>query len=177
MSVNPPHIPQKEAILSGLTDENDLIDVNPYTLQHKKYENVFAFGSATNLPTTRSHYATMAQVPIVKNNVQRYLQGKSLNAIYDGYTYLPVVMGQVNSTSFTHLYDYEPHMMNHLVPHHGIFGRAHFKLLTRNLMSTAGKYSGFRKNYGPPYYQYNPRYDEVEDNEYLQKKSISPSDL
>jgi len=39
---------------SGLADSNGLIDVNPHTLQHKTFENVLAFGSATNLPTTRT---------------------------------------------------------------------------------------------------------------------------
>lgn len=60
---------QPELVGSSLVDENGLVDVNPYTLQHKKFENVFAFGSCTNLPTTRTQYATMAQAPIVKHNV------------------------------------------------------------------------------------------------------------
>ena len=29
---------------SGLCDEHGLVDVNRYTLQHSKFENVFAFG-------------------------------------------------------------------------------------------------------------------------------------
>ena len=175
LCINPPQLPQKEVLESGLADSNGLIDVNPHTLQHNKYENVFAYGSATNLPTTRTQYATMAQTPIVKHNVQRFLKGQSLNAIYDGYTWMPVLMGQTTSTSFTHLYDYEPHQMNHLIPHHGIFGRLHFKQLCRSLVGTAGKYTGFKKNYGPPHWQYNPRYDEVEHNEYLERKGINPS--
>jgi sulfide:quinone oxidoreductase len=177
MCVNPPHLPQKEAIESGLTDANGLIDVNPYTLQHNKYENIFSFGSATNLPTTRTQYATMAQNPIVKHNVQRFLKGKSLNAIYDGYSWMPLLMGQTTSTSFTHLYDHEPHQMNHLIPHHGIFGRLHFKQMCRSLVGTAAKYTGFKKNYGPPHWQYNPRYDDVEHNEYLIKKGVAPTSL
>lgn len=91
MSINPPHKPQKEALESGLTNEEGLIDVNPYTLQHRKYENVFSFGSAANIPTTRTQHATMAQNPIVKHNIQRFLKGKELNAIYDGYTFMPLL--------------------------------------------------------------------------------------
>lgn len=175
MSVNPTHKPQKEALESDLTDKNGLIDVNPYTLQHNKYENVFSFGSATNLPTTRTQHATMAQNPIVKHNVQRFLKGKSLNAIYDGYSFLPLLTGQTTATSFQHLYDNEPHPMNHWCPHHGIFGRLYFKYLLKNLVGTAGKYSGFKKNYGPPNWHFNPRYDEVENNEYLERKGVTPS--
>ena len=92
------------------------VDIDPHTLQHRKFENVFAFGSATNLPTTRTQHATMAQNAIVKHNVQRFLEGKSLNAIYDGYTFMPLLMGQTTATSFTHLYDFEPHFKNYMCP-------------------------------------------------------------
>ena len=173
ISINPPSKPQKEAVDSGLTDASGLIDVNPYTLQHRKYENVFSFGSAANIPTSRSQHATMAQNAIIKHNVQRFLKGKSLNAIYNGYTYMPLLLGQKTSTSFQHYYDQEPHSMNHAVPHHGVFGMLHFKYLLRNLVGTASKYSGFKKNYGPPNWQYNPRYDEVDHNEYLEKKGLT----
>jgi sulfide:quinone oxidoreductase len=173
MAINPKHNVQKEVTESGLGDSNGLIDVNPYTLQHNRYENVFAFGSGTNVPTTRSAHATMAQSPIVKHNVQRFLKGQSLNAIYDGYTYMPLLLGQKSSTSFQHYYEHEPHALNHTCPQHGIFGMMHFRYLTRNLTGVAGKYTGFKKNYGPPYWQYNPRYDEVEHNEYLNKKGVS----
>jgi sulfide:quinone oxidoreductase len=175
MSINPPHKPQQEALDSGLTDANGLIDINPYTLQHNKYENVFSFGSATNLPTTRTQHATMAQNPIVKHNVQRFLQGKSLNAIYDGYTFMPLLTGQNSATSFQHMYGYEAHPNNHAVPHHGIFGRLYFKYLLRNLTSTAGKYTGFKKSYGPPNWQFNPRYEEPEHNDYLERKGVKPA--
>jgi len=87
----------------------------------------------------------MAQNAIVKHNVQRFLKGKSLNAIYDGYTYMPLLMGQTTATSFTHLYDYEPHWRNYLCPPHGVFGRLYFKYLQRNLVKIASKYTGFKK--------------------------------
>ena len=175
MSINPPHKTQKEAIEAGLTDGNGLIDVNPYTLQHNKYENIFSFGAATNAPTTRTQHATMAQAPIVKHNVQRFLKGKSLNAIYNGYTFMPLLLGQTTATSFQHTYGFEPHTKNHMSPHHGIFGRLYFRYLLRNLVGTSSKYAGFKKNYGPPHWQFNPRYDDVEHNEYLQRRRLSPS--
>ena len=37
-----------------LVDADGLIDVNPYTLQHERYENVFAFGDAIRGNITRS---------------------------------------------------------------------------------------------------------------------------
>jgi len=54
---------------------------------------VFAFGTATNIPTTPSVYATHAQTGVLKQNVLRYLQGEELNAVYDGYSFIPLWLG------------------------------------------------------------------------------------
>jgi NADPH-dependent 2,4-dienoyl-CoA reductase/sulfur reductase-like enzyme len=45
-NINPPSKPQDEIVNSDLSTDAGLIDVNPYTLQHKRFENVFAFGDA-----------------------------------------------------------------------------------------------------------------------------------
>jgi sulfide:quinone oxidoreductase len=58
--INPPSRPQQELIDAGLTDGTGLVDVNPYTLQHKKYENIFAFGDCINGATTRTQNAAIA---------------------------------------------------------------------------------------------------------------------
>ena len=58
-SINPPSKPHDFLVKSGLADCG-LIDVNKYTLQHKKYENVFAFGDAIGFDTTRTHVGAQA---------------------------------------------------------------------------------------------------------------------
>ena len=68
-SINPPSKPHDFILKSGLADANGLIDVNKYTLQHKKYENVFAFGDAISGDTTRTYVGAQAQNPIVKHNL------------------------------------------------------------------------------------------------------------
>lgn len=142
--VNPTAKPQPEIAESPFVDENGLIDVNPYTLQHKTYENVFAFGSAANLPTTRSQYATMAQSPIVKHNVIQYLEGKELNAIYDGYAFVGLFLGTRYMTSFQHFYNGEPHPKNHLAPHYGLFSRIYFNRYQASAVKLANQYSNFK---------------------------------
>jgi sulfide:quinone oxidoreductase len=94
LSITPPSKPHDFLAKSGLTDAQGLIDVNKYTLQHKKYDNIFAFGDAVGFKTTRTHNAALAQNPIVKNNLIRFLQGKELNGVYDGYTFMPLYLGQ-----------------------------------------------------------------------------------
>ena len=73
---------------SGLADSTGYLDVNPHTLQHTRYDNIFGIGDVNNLPTTKSFYGGLAQVAVVRNNVERRLNGLSLNAKYDGYTKL-----------------------------------------------------------------------------------------
>ena len=112
-SINPPSKPHDMIAKAGLCDGTGMIDVNKYTLQHKKYENVFAFGDAIAGDTTRTMYAAQAQNPIVKHNLLQFLNGRECNAIYDGYTYWPYLNGLRYGSSFSHLHDFEPAPMNH----------------------------------------------------------------
>lgn len=90
---HPTNKTQPELQGTPLVNSKGLVDVNPYTLQHSRYENVFAFGSCADLPTTRSQYATMAQSPIIKRNVLQYLRGNELDGIYDGYSFIALFLG------------------------------------------------------------------------------------
>lgn len=169
---NPKSNPHQNLVESGLTNAEGLVDVNPYTLQHKRYENVFAFGDCTDVDTTRTQYAAMAQNPIVKHNVLNYLSGKELNAIYDGYSYMPLVLGQHQMTNFQHLHDFEPHWKNNWNPAFGVFSWGYFKRYLKTTMGEAEKYSSFKKNNGPPFWNYSARYNDLEHNDYLKSHSI-----
>ena len=52
--INPPSKPHQELVTSGITNGDGVVDVNPYTLQHKRYENIFAFGDCIGVNTTRT---------------------------------------------------------------------------------------------------------------------------
>lgn len=65
---------------AGLADSTGLLNVNPRTLQHAKYENIFGLGDVTNVPTTKTFYGGVEQMNVVRNNVERRLKGLSLNA-------------------------------------------------------------------------------------------------
>ena len=54
---NPPSRPHRNLVESGLTNWEGMVDVNPYTLQHKQFENVFAFGDCIAGETTRTQVA------------------------------------------------------------------------------------------------------------------------
>lgn len=78
---------------SPLADKGGWVDVDPSTLQHKAYSNVFGLGDCANLPTSKTGAAIRKQAPVVERNVLAFLQGEPLTASYDGYTSCPLVTG------------------------------------------------------------------------------------
>lgn len=176
-NINPPSKTHQWVKDAGLGDSKGLIDVNKYTLQHNTYDNVFAFGDAVGFETTRTQGAAAAQNPIVKNNVLQFLQGKEINAVYDGYTFMPFFLGNRYASSFQHLHNYEAAPKNHMVPNHGIFSRVYFDWMLGNVKNADNNYSGFNKNHGPPHNHWPARYDELEHNDYLKAKNIDPAEL
>lgn len=78
---------------SALADAGGWVDVDPYTLQHKKFANVFGIGDCSNLPTSKTGAAIRKQAPVVARNLMSLIKGSSLDAKYDGYTSCPLVTG------------------------------------------------------------------------------------
>jgi len=105
------------------------------------------------------------------------MEGHELNGIYDGYSFMPFLLGSSYATSFAHFHDFEPHAKNHMIPHYGMFSRFYFGRMMKSVQSASEKYSNFKKNNGPPYYQFNSRYAPLEHNDYLIKKGVSVKDV
>jgi sulfide:quinone oxidoreductase len=78
---------------SALANEAGWVDVDKETLRHNKYENVFALGDASSLPTSKTGAAIRKQVPVLVENLLSAIKGKPLSAKYDGYTSCPLVTG------------------------------------------------------------------------------------
>ncbi|MBW9219165.1 pyridine nucleotide-disulfide oxidoreductase [Anoxybacillus ayderensis] len=91
--VTPPMGPPAFIKKSPLADAAGWVDVDPYTLQHKTYENVFGAGDCTNLPTSKTGAAIRKQAPVVAENLLALMNEKPLKARYDGYTSCPLVTG------------------------------------------------------------------------------------
>jgi len=76
---------------SAIADQAGYVDVDQATLQHKKYSNVWSAGDASSLPTSKTAAAVTAQAPVLVDNLLRTMEGKSLEATYDGYTSCPLL--------------------------------------------------------------------------------------
>lgn len=91
--VTPPMGPPNFIAKSPLSDESGWVDVDPYTLQHKRYDNVFSLGDCSNLPTSKTGAAIRKQAPITAYNLINHMHNKDMTQKYDGYTSCPLVTG------------------------------------------------------------------------------------
>lgn len=78
---------------SPLADAKGWIDVNKFTLQHTKYQNIFALGDATNTPNAKTGAAVRKQVPVLVKNLISLIEHKTMPAKYSGYGSCPLTVG------------------------------------------------------------------------------------
>ncbi|TDM02295.1 NAD(P)/FAD-dependent oxidoreductase [Macrococcus carouselicus] len=106
--VTPPMSAPDVVKQSSLSDENGWLDVDMYTLQHVRHQNVFALGDCTNLPTVKMGAAVRKQAPVLAKNLIAQIKGKKLKARYDGLTVCPIATeyGQAIMAEFG--YDMKP---------------------------------------------------------------------
>lgn len=76
---------------SLLADAAGWVEVDKYTLQHLRYENVFSLGDACSAPTSKTAAAAKNQVPVVVSNLLRAIDGHGEQSRYDGYASCPLV--------------------------------------------------------------------------------------
>ena len=143
--------PHDSLIKAGLASQetNFLLDVDRETMQHKKYKNIFGLGDVCNLPTTKSFFGGFYQLHVVRNNLARSFDGKALDAKYDGYTKVPLFLGQNRMTYVEHYYDQKPARAHLLGQNGGIISSIRYyyygKLQKRKFL---GLY--LFKSWGPP---------------------------
>lgn len=77
---------------SPLANEAGWIDVDPETLRHTRYTNIYALGDACSSPNAKTMAAARKQAPIVATNVLAKLDGKKKRAVYDGYGSCPLTV-------------------------------------------------------------------------------------
>lgn len=76
----------KLALAEGV--RKGFVEVDPVTLQHKRYPNVFALGDVAALPA-KSGAATRDMAIVIQDNVANALEGRKLSTRYTGYTAAP----------------------------------------------------------------------------------------
>ncbi len=91
--ITPPQSAPEFIRSSPLADDEGWVNVDPFTLQHKKFSNVFALGDVCNAPTSKTGAAIRKQAPVLVANLFSQKENRSLTAKYDGYTSCPLITG------------------------------------------------------------------------------------
>ena len=77
---------------SELSDDAGWLDVNPSTLQHRKFANVWGLGDVMNTTNAKTMAAARKQVPVVAENLIDTMEGRDMRAAYDGYGSCPLTV-------------------------------------------------------------------------------------
>ncbi|MDO9267673.1 MAG: FAD/NAD(P)-binding oxidoreductase [Methylobacter sp.] len=88
--VTPPQSAPDFIKKSPLANAAGWVDVNPNTLQHNKYGNIFGLGDAGSTPNAKTAAAVRKQVPVVVDNILNLKNSKDLQGGYDGYGSCPL---------------------------------------------------------------------------------------
>lgn len=92
----------------GLGDELGFVPSDPATLQSRAAPNVFALGDATDLPISKAGSVTHFEGEVLTGNVVRFLEGRALDAGYDGHANCFIETGFAKALMIDFNYDTEP---------------------------------------------------------------------
>ena len=68
------------------------LEVDPKTLQHKRFPNVFGIGDINGTPRGKTAATVKKSAPIVAQHVVDFLAGRTLGQVFDGYTSCPLII-------------------------------------------------------------------------------------
>jgi len=92
----------------GLGDDLRFVPTDPATLRSIAKENVFAIGDATNLPVSKAGSVTHFEGEVLAENVIRHLEGRELDASYDGHANCFIETGFSKALLIDFNYETEP---------------------------------------------------------------------
>ena len=90
--------------VSPLADAAGWVDVDPGTLRHKTFANVYSLGDVTNTPNAKTAAAARKQAPVVAHNLLATQGAAQGEARYDGYGSCPLTVerGKIVLAEFTY---------------------------------------------------------------------------
>lgn len=95
LHVVPPMVAPDVVLSSSLSakegDQKGWLEVDKFTLQHKRFKNVFGIGDITGVPNSKTGAAIRKQAPVVTTNIFDFVSGSELSAKYDGYSSCPLI--------------------------------------------------------------------------------------
>jgi sulfide:quinone oxidoreductase len=91
LHITPPMAAAPEIGNSPVGSKKGWVPVNKETLQHVKFDNVFALGDIAAIPMGKTGGSVRKQYKVLVDNLISAMEGKELTAKYDGYTVCPLI--------------------------------------------------------------------------------------
>jgi sulfide:quinone oxidoreductase len=104
----PPHRGAQVVEDSGLGDERGWIPVSRATLQHEKFDTIFAVGDATNLPISKSGSTAHFEAPVVTSQIAARVKGTNARENYGGRVVCFLETGHNQATTIRFDYEHPP---------------------------------------------------------------------
>jgi len=103
--------------VSPLADAAGWVDVDPGTMRHTKFSNIFALGDVGNTTNAKTAAAARKQAPVVAHNVLAALGHERGEAQYDGYGSCPLTVerGKIVLAEFLYAGKLAPTFPNWLI--------------------------------------------------------------
>ncbi len=92
LHVCPPQTAPDFIKASDLSDDAGWLDVDPESLQSKKYGNVWGVGDVMNTTNAKTMAAARKQAPVVAQNIVNAIAGSNERAAYGGYGSCPLTV-------------------------------------------------------------------------------------
>ena len=81
-----------QSILADTDKFKGYLEVDQYTMQHKRYANIFGLGDCVGTPIGKTAASVKSQLPVVTRNICDLLNNLSPSAKWDGYTSCPMIL-------------------------------------------------------------------------------------
>lgn len=91
LHITPPMVAAEEIAKSPIGSGKGWVPVNKETLQHVKFDNVFALGDIAAVPMGKTGGSARKQYSVLCENLIARMEGKELTAKYAGYTVCPLI--------------------------------------------------------------------------------------
>lgn len=104
----PVHVGAPQIRASSLSDDMGFVRTDKHTLQSEDYEEIFALGDATNLPSSKAGSVAHFQAEVLTENIQRYIMGQPLLPEFDGHANCFIESGYDKALLIDFNYETEP---------------------------------------------------------------------
>ena len=104
----PLHMGADYLAASGLGDELNYVPVDKHTLLSRAYDNIFAIGDASDIPTSKAGSVAHFSMELFEDNFVNHVRGRAMTRPFDGHANCFIKSGNGKGLLIDFNYDTEP---------------------------------------------------------------------